>query len=145
MTLRSKPLSPKNIYLARHAKSSWSSMARNDFDRPLSNRGFNDAQRMGGKISQLGWNPDRVISSPALRAQQTSKALLDQMKPSSYDILWNKDIYAEYMVTLLHILNQQSETIKSIMLMGHNPAMEDLLLHFCGEDIWKNHAQIQNR
>lgn len=123
----------KTIYLARHAKSSWKSDATTDFDRPLSNRGVADAMRMGEELSRLGWKPEKFISSPAIRAKQTCKTLCEKMEFPFENVVWNKDIYAAYVVTLLHILSVLPESTKSAMILGHNPAMEDLLVHLCGD------------
>ncbi|MCF6190832.1 MAG: histidine phosphatase family protein [Cocleimonas sp.] len=123
----------KIIYLARHAKSSWDSGAATDYDRPLSNRGVADAVRMGDELQRLGWKPERVISSPAIRAKQTCQTLCDKLDFPFDGVVWNKDIYAAYVVTLLHSLSALPESSNSVMLMGHNPSMEDLLLHFCSD------------
>lgn len=131
----------KIIYLARHAKSSWSSSAQTDYDRPLSERGLIDVANMGAELNKLNWKPELVISSPALRAKKTCRILCESMGYSLDQISWDKNIYAAYMVTLLHILSRQSEFTKSVMVVGHNPSMEDLLLHLCGEGLWKKHAQ----
>jgi len=121
----------KTIYLARHAKSSWDSGAATDFDRPLSNRGVADAIKMGDELNRLAWKPELVISSPAIRAKQTCNTLCDKLDVSLESVVWNKDIYAAYMITLLHILSALPESIKSVLMIGHNPSMEDLLLHLC--------------
>ena len=121
----------KIIYLARHAKSSWKSDAITDFDRPLSNRGVSDAVGVGDALNRLGWKPEKVISSPAIRAKQTCKTLCEKLTIPVGSVVWNKDIYAAYVITLLHILSVLPESTKSVMIIGHNPAMEDLLLHFC--------------
>lgn len=123
----------KTIYLARHAKSSWNSGAPTDFERPLSIRGMADTVKMGDELNRLGWKPELVISSPAIRAKQTCKSLCDKLGIPVESVVWNKDIYAAYMITLLHILSALTESTKSVMMIGHNPAMEDLLLHFCGD------------
>lgn len=126
----------KTIYLARHAKSSWDSGVSKDFGRPLSERGQIDATRMGIELNMLGWKPEKIIASPALRAHQTCLALCAGMQLSADDMVaWNKDIYAAYMITLLQILTSLPEQQQSIMLIGHNPSMEDLLLHLCGDDV----------
>ena len=130
----------------RHAKSSWNSDAKTDFDRPLSKRGEKDAKRMGAELAKLGWLPEKIIASPAMRAKQTCETLCDQLGISTNQIEWNADIYAAYMVTLLHIISNQVESISSVMLVGHNPAMEDLLVHFCGEsqlrDVVQNNGKL---
>jgi len=123
----------KIIYLARHAKSSWNSGTTTDFDRPLSNRGVADAIRVGDELDHLGWNPERIISSPALRAKQTCQTLCDKLDYPFDQVVWNQDIYAAYMVTLIQLLSALPESVNSVMLIGHNPAMEDLLVHLCGD------------
>ncbi len=129
----------KTIYLARHAKSSWSSDASTDFDRPLSNRGIADSVKMGDELNRLAWKPDAVISSPAIRAKQTCNTLCDKLGIPFESVVWNKDIYAAYVITLLHILSALPESSESVMIIGHNPAMEDLLHHFCSDA--NNHQQ----
>jgi len=131
----------KTIYLARHAKSSWNSGAVNDFERPLSNRGEADAARIGEELYRLNWKPEKIIASPAIRAKQTCVSLCDQLDFPIINVQWNTDIYAAYMVTLLHILTSLPETTNSIMLIGHNPAIEELLIHLCGDETLQNQTQ----
>lgn len=122
----------KTIYLARHAKSSWNSLAATDFDRPLSSRGVADAERIGEELQSLGWVPEKIIASPAIRAKQTCKILCEITHFPIDQVEWNSEIYAAYMVTLLHLLSSLDECVDRVMLIGHNPAMEDLLVHLCG-------------
>ena len=122
----------KTIYLARHAKSSWNSLAATDFDRPISSRGEADAIRISEELHRLGWKPDKIIASPAIRAKQTCKILCETIHFPIDHVEWNSEIYAAYMVTLLHLLASLDENINSVMLIGHNPAMEDFLVHLCG-------------
>jgi phosphohistidine phosphatase len=131
----------KTIYLARHAKSSWDSDATTDYDRPLSQRGENDAIRMGAELANLGWLPEKISASPAMRAKQTCESLCDQLGISNNSIEWNEDVYAAYTVTLLQIITNQVESVSSVMLVGHNPSMEDLLVHFCGADQLRGSVQ----
>ena len=121
----------KTIYLVRHAKSSWYQRVTSDFERPLSDRGIADAIRMGDTLNSLGWKPEKILSSPAIRAKQTCEIFCDKLTIPLDNINWKKDIYAAYTVTLLQLLSAQNESLKSIMLIGHNPSMEDLLLHLC--------------
>jgi phosphohistidine phosphatase len=127
----------KSIYLARHAKSAWDTNAASDFERPLNQRGESDAQRMGETLKAKGWLPDKIICSTALRTQQTCFAYCDAFGFSVQEvenkIEWNESFYAAYMVTLLQSLTNLPESLKSVMLVGHNPAMEDLLSHLCSD------------
>ena len=122
----------KTIYLARHAKSSWNSDASSDFDRPLNKRGESDSEKIGKELKRLHWMPEKIIASPAIRAKQTCKAYCSELDYPLANVEWNSEIYAAYTVTLLQILTSLEESIKSVMLIGHNPAMEDLLVHLCG-------------
>jgi len=65
----------KTLYLIRHAKSSWDDMNLKDFDRPLNDRGKNDAQEMGKRLKERGIFPDVILSSPDIRALETSKMI----------------------------------------------------------------------
>ncbi len=137
--------SKKTIYLARHAKSSWDSDADNDFDRPLSDKGFHHAKRMGAELNRLSWKPEIIISSPALRASQTCQTYCKQLGFPIAQVEWNKDFYSAYTVTLLHSLTSVNENTRSVMLVGHNPSMEDLLVHLCGETATSKHKQSNGK
>ena len=65
----------KRLILIRHAKSSWDNDV-SDLNRPLSNRGYSDAQIMSGIYNNLNINVDNIFSSPALRTQETAKIFL---------------------------------------------------------------------
>jgi len=121
----------KTIYLARHAKSSWNSVAISDFDRPLNRRGEADAVKMGEELKRLDWLPEKIIASPAVRAKQTCKAYCEILDYPVANVEWNSEIYAAHTITLLQLLLSLNESINSVMLIGHNPAMEDLLEHLC--------------
>jgi len=131
----------KTLYLARHAKSAWDTDAASDFERPLSQRGLRDARRIGGSLKQLGWQPQRIIASPAIRAKQTCHVYCEALSVLPQSVIWNRDIYAAYLVSLLHMLSKQPESIRSVMLIGHNPALEDVLVHLCGDALWRTHSQ----
>ena len=131
----------KTIYLARHAKSSWISGALNDFDRPLNKRGEKDSIKIAEELQRLGWLPEKIIASPAIRAKQTCKAYCKILQYPIVNVEWNSEIYAAYTITLLQLLSSLNEDISSVMLIGHNPAMEDLLVHLCGYSKVSEHQQ----
>ena len=62
----------KQLYLIRHAKSSWAQPALADFDRPLNKRGKMNAPLMAGRFAERGISPQRIVSSPAKRAKKTA-------------------------------------------------------------------------
>lgn len=71
---------PRRLILLRHAKSSWEDRSLRDHDRPLSKAGQADAIRVSHKLQQLGWIPEIILSSDALRTRQTLKIMQDQVQ-----------------------------------------------------------------
>lgn len=122
----------KQLYLVRHAKSAWDTQAPNDFSRPLSKRGLKDAKRMGKKLAELGWNPLLILCSPAQRTRQTCD-LLYQYARFEGDIEWKDELYAASTSALVKLLAHTPESTSSVMIIGHNPAIEWLLLDLCND------------
>lgn len=122
----------KTLYLARHAKSSWNTIVSSDFDRPLNKRGEADAIKMGEVLKSHLWRPEKLIASPAMRVKQTCEIYCEYLEYPLDDVEWNSDIYEAYTITLMQLLMGLDETIQSVMLIGHNPSMEDLLIQLCG-------------
>ena len=116
----------KELILLRHGKSDWSADC-SDFDRPLKKRGKRGAQRIGAYLHDSGVRPDLVISSPAKRAKQTAKQCVKAMGLSADSIVYSKHLYESNVFTLFNSIKQQSADISSILLVGHNPSLADLL------------------
>ncbi len=123
------------LLLLRHAKSAWDTGAATDFDRPLANRGERDAPNMGRWIKKRGLVPDIVISSPALRAKQTSESACQKMGIKQKKINWDNRVYAADTSELLEVLKGYKKKPKTLMLVGHNPGLEDLLQYLAGDNI----------
>lgn len=116
----------KNIlYLLRHSKSSWRDLSIDDFDRPLNNRGLKDAPLMGQMLSKKNIIVDTIISSPAKRAIDTASIISNNLGYTK-SIILNKDIYDASLSTLLFIIKNFDDNLKSIMLIGHNPGLTNL-------------------
>ena len=123
----------KYLYLARHAKSDWNVPTLSDFDRPLNKRGLKDAKRIGETLAKLDWIPQQILCSPAKRAKQTGELFCQYAKISRDVIDWKKEIYACDASTLLKLIACVPESVNSLMLIGHNPAIEWLLLDLCSD------------
>src|SRR6202008_3755939 len=78
--------------LMRHAKSDWNQPGVEDFERPLNDRGFEDAPRMGKALARAEIVPDRVVASPARRAQQTAE-LVAKGCGFAGNISWEAELY----------------------------------------------------
>ncbi len=117
----------KTIFLLRHAKAENGTEGSSDFDRKLNERGGGDAQAVGELIKQRDLQVDLVLSSPALRARQTSELAL-KAAGLPKQIRFDKRIYEANPRELLAILSEIDEATTSLMLVGHNPGLEDLIL-----------------
>lgn len=122
----------KALYLLRHAKSSWKEPGLQDFDRPLNNRGREAAPLVGQFIKKGRLRVDLVLSSPATRARQTA-ALVKESANLSAELLYDERIYEADAARLLEVVRQAAESADALMLVGHNPGMEELLELLTGE------------
>jgi phosphohistidine phosphatase len=117
----------KTLSLLRHAKSSWDDPVERDFDRPLNGRGHRAARRMGEWLRAEGLQFDRIIASPALRIRQTIEGVetgLGQRLPIEQD----KRIYMASAATLFDLVRECPDSVSHLLVIGHNPGLEDLLL-----------------
>ncbi len=114
----------KELYLARHAKSSWKNLDLDDFDRPLNKRGKKAAPLMGEILYGKGVQPDLILSSSAKRAKKTAKILAKKLHCNK--LIFKTSIYTASVDELLVMLQKTPEKLKKIMLVGHNPILTDL-------------------
>ncbi|MFZ0256943.1 MAG: histidine phosphatase family protein [Gammaproteobacteria bacterium] len=125
----------RQLLVLRHAKSAWDTKVANDFDRPLSKRGKQDAPRVGGWLRQQGLVPDVVVSSPAKRARKTTTKVCRELGIPKQEIWWEPRIYAATTETLLQVLSECRADAEILLLVGHNPGLEDLLGYLCGSSL----------
>lgn len=116
----------KTLLLLRHAKSSWDDTSQRDFDRPLAPRGIRDAPRVGAELRDRGSLPDLIISSPAKRARQTIE-LVARAADVRTGPTFEDRIYGASSAELLALVRAIPDVSNCAMLVGHNPAFEDLL------------------
>jgi phosphohistidine phosphatase len=123
----------KTIGLFRHAKSDWHDARARDFDRPLNERGRVGAALMGMHIRNEGTRWDRVIASPAARVAETIECAA-QAAHSRIPIIWDRRIYLASSATLLDLLREQEGELGSVLMIGHNPGLEDLIFDLVPDD-----------
>lgn len=119
------------LFLLRHAKSDWKKDVATDFERPLSERGLKDAQKMANWLVQQSDLPTMIVSSPALRAYQTALIFAHALDLQPGDINFDKGIYEASVNHILEIVREFPKTEKSILLIGHNPGFDSLLQMLC--------------
>ena len=120
---------PRQLLVLRHAKSAWDTDAPTDFERPLAKRGKKDAPRIGSWLRQQELMPDHVVSSPAVRARQTTLKVCGALDFDESRIVWDKRIYGAGVNGLLAVLADCPDNAERVMLVGHNPGLEDLVVH----------------
>jgi phosphohistidine phosphatase len=124
----------RELLILRHGKSDWA-VDVDDFHRPLQDRGKRGAQRMGVWLQRQGLVPDHVISSPAERALVTAEKICKAMGMSAKVIKQEKGVYAAELDDLLAVLMDCPKKAKRVMLVGHNPGLEELLLYLSGSTV----------
>ncbi|MDG2422757.1 MAG: histidine phosphatase family protein [Phycisphaerales bacterium] len=114
------------LLLMRHAKSSWSDPLMSDHDRPLNGRGKRDGPRMGQWLVERSLRPDLILSSTAERARSTAELVAANWDPAP-DIQLCKCLYHSTPDTMLETIATECRDQECIMLVAHNPGIEDFL------------------
>ena len=122
----------KTLLVLRHAKSSWNDPEPDDHARPLNKRGRRDGPRMGELMRKYGLMPDIVISSDAVRAQLTADAVAEAARYAG-EILLDPRLYMASPADILSLLRTVRENAETVMIIGHNPGLEELVEQLTGE------------
>lgn len=117
----------RQVWLLRHAKSSWDAPGIPDEDRPLAPRGVRAAAAMSAHLSSAGIHPALVLCSSGLRARQTLAAVVASLG-SELEVRIEPGLYTFEAEVVLERLRQVDDAVVSVMVVGHNPALQDLAL-----------------
>ena len=123
----------KTILVLRHAKSSWDDPDCADHDRPLNKRGEKDAPWMGKLLKKAKLLPDLIICSTAKRARKTVEAVADKAGYKG-EIQYTGDFYMADPEDYLKALQNVSDECDCVMVVGHNPGMQELVSELSGRD-----------
>ncbi|HMT44645.1 MAG TPA: histidine phosphatase family protein [Chakrabartia sp.] len=117
----------KTLYLFRHGKSGWDSTVSRDFDRPINERGIMGSRLMGQHCAKQGLTFATVLASPAVRCVETLDAFWEGygriLHPN-----WDRKVYLASGDTLLDVIHAHAEDGDTMLVCGHNPGLEDLVL-----------------
>ncbi|MDH5570921.1 MAG: histidine phosphatase family protein [Gammaproteobacteria bacterium] len=116
----------KELLILRSGKSDWS-MDVDDVHRPLKKRGKQAAQKMGIWMAQNGLFPDYVVCSPAKRALDTAEKTCKALGLHHLNIHHDRRVYQSGIEELFNVLYEIPDSVKRILLVGHNPELESLL------------------
>lgn len=123
----------KKLTLLRHAKSSWDDPVDRDFDRPLNKKGKRAAAVMGCFIRRNGLTFDQILASPAVRVIETLENVEEASK-LAMEPTWDRKIYLASSATLMDVLRGARAEAEHILMVGHNPGLEDLVLDLVPDD-----------
>lgn len=126
MTVK-KPQQNKEIILLRHAKSSWDDPLLDDFDRPLAKRGRKAAKQVGEWLNQHGITPALVLCSTSARTRETLDLVLPALQAGP-EIVYERRLYLADADALLARLREIADDVPNVLVIGHNPGMQDLAL-----------------
>jgi phosphohistidine phosphatase len=117
----------KEIFALRHAKSSRDDPALDDHDRPLTKRGERDAQAMGEHMRAQGFAPKLVLCSSARRTRDTLALITPFLSPAP-ETHFERKLYLASAGALMKRLHELDDRVPSVMIVGHNPVLEELVL-----------------
>jgi phosphohistidine phosphatase len=123
----------KQLHILRHAKSSWDDPDLADHERPLAPRGKKAAVRIAEHVRTEGITPELVLCSTALRARQTFAALLSVLS-GDVEIRLEDALYGAGVETVLTRLRTVDEAVGSVLVVGHNPTLQELALALAGRE-----------
>jgi phosphohistidine phosphatase len=121
----------KTLLILRHAKSSWANSRLADHDRPLDSRGKQDAPKMGRLLEKEDLTPDLIISSSAERALTTAEFAAISAGYTA-EIQVTRQLYHAGPEEFIEVLQGVSDANKQVMVVGHNPGVEELVEQLVG-------------
>ncbi|MFE7174715.1 SixA phosphatase family protein [Streptomyces sp. NPDC057616] len=133
MIARALPGPLRRLVVLRHAKSAWPEGVA-DHERPLAARGLRDAPAAGRALAEADCLPDLALCSTAVRARQTWELASDQWgtpPPVRHD----PRLYGADAAELLSVVHEASAEVETLLLVGHNPGIEELVLDLAGDDL----------
>ncbi|MCK5365984.1 MAG: histidine phosphatase family protein [Gammaproteobacteria bacterium] len=125
----------RELLIFRHGKSDWGGDAVNDFDRPLAGRGRKAVKCMASWLRDQSLLPEHILSSTAERARQTALRLCRYADIPETRVEWQDAIYAADLEALLDVLVNAPQQQGRMMIIGHNPGLEELVEYLAGEPI----------
>lgn len=121
-----------SLLILRHAKSSWSNANLTDHERPLNSRGKRDAPRMGELLREKDLIPDLIITSSAERARATADLVAIECQFQG-QIEVTSDLYHADPPAYIARLQEVGDRHRRVLVVGHNPGLEELLERLSGE------------
>lgn len=128
----SKTEEPRHLYLMRHGKSEKAKKKDKDVFRPLDKRGRKDVKKIRKLMQEQHFQPDLILCSPSLRTMETLKRLKKAFGET--EVVFIEALYMADADEMMHILRQMSPQKREVLVIGHNPGLQEFLPMICEED-----------
>lgn len=125
----------RTLLLLRHASADWNTAGRSDHDRELTPAGRLEAQEVGRFLMARGLVPDGILCSSAIRARQTAGEIMELLGiPAAPPVFqMTRRIYTADDDEAVDLLGEVDRAARRVLLVGHNPVLEELVQRLCGE------------
>ncbi len=117
----------KRLTLMRHANAQWKDPQIADFDRPLNRRGTSEAEAMSRRLLELQIIPTVLITSSALRAQQTAHIVARELGVTARNLRRDESLYLAPAQDILRVVQNTGPRIPHLMIVGHNPGITEVI------------------
>ena len=124
----------KQIFLLRHAKSDWSTMGQQDFDRGLASRGIKDISLISDYVKKNNFKLDEVLCSSANRTKETFDLCADGFDFDIKNVKYLDDLYYGNHESIIDLLVNINQAANSVLIVGHNPAIQETVLRLSDTD-----------
>ena len=125
----------RRLTLLRHAKSSWQEAGTSDHDRPLNQRGQQDAPVMGRRLLARGSRPSLILSSSAVRARHTAQVIARELGYPAEFLQREPELYLATPEQIMAVVARQADSFRDIIVCGHNPGLTELANRLTGGEI----------
>jgi phosphohistidine phosphatase len=127
-------MNPQELWLLRHAQASQDNH-HDDFNRALTAEGVDEARRMGQWLRQQQLFPDIILSSPAKRAISTTLLVVDELNMAAELVQQAPQLYFQGAKAIKTVVKNYLLSHQRILVVAHNPDLEKLLFHLCGQSL----------
>jgi len=127
----------KRLYLIRNARSGWDEEGVSDFERAITSKGEKEARTIASYLKLRGIRPHLILSSCALRAQQSSDLLAEELGCGSGSVIYLKELYMTPPEAMRDIISEQDGGAESLFVVGHTPWLHELANSLMDEHLRK--------
>ncbi len=132
----------KTLLLVRHAKAAPAAIGQSDHGRALEDSGVTDAGKLAHYLRSKSILPDQMLVSSANRTQSTAQILLTAFDGVAVDVLVSDELYLAPDAFLAEVVARTDDAVHTLMLVGHNPGLSDLVSHYQNQPVGLGTAQM---